>query len=136
MTDVLIFPVFSTKLIEKFRHPSAAQRVIPETTMAGESVLKIKEKEKEASELVSNARLDAKKIVRKANEQRSVFIEEKDTLLKHEEPKIRDAYMRESDEIIRGLQSEEEQEVKRINEACRKSVSSVAAHIAKEIVKE
>jgi vacuolar-type H+-ATPase subunit H len=104
--------------------------------MAGESVLKIKEKEKQASELVSNARLDAKKIVQKANEQRSVFIEEKDTLLKQEEPKIRDAYIRESDEIIRGLQSEEEQEVKRINEACGKSVSSVAAHIAKEIVKE
>ena len=136
MTDVLIFPVFSTKLIEKLRHPCAAQRVIPETTMAGESVLKIKEKEKQASELVSNARLDAKKIVQKANEQRSVFIEEKDTLLKQEEPKIRDAYMRESDEIIRGLQSEEDQEVKRITEACRKSVSSVAAHIAKEIVKE
>jgi len=136
MTDVLIFPVFSTKLIEKLRHPCAARRVIPETTMAGESVLKIKEKEKQASELVSNARLDAKKIVQKANEQRSVFIEEKDTLLKQEEPKIRDAYMRESDEIIRGLQSEEKQEVERINEACRKSVSSVAAHIAKEIVKE
>ena len=104
--------------------------------MAGESVLKIKEKEKEASELVSKARLDAKKIVQKAHEQKSVFIEEKDTLLKREEAKIRDAYMRESDEIIRGLQSEEEQEVKRITEACRKSVSSVAAHIAKEIVKE
>jgi vacuolar-type H+-ATPase subunit H len=104
--------------------------------MAGESVLKIKEKEKEAAELVSNAMLDAKKIVQSANEQRAVFIEEKDTLLKQEEAKIRDAYMRESDEIIRGLRSEEEQEVTRINESCGKSVGSVAAHIAKEIVKE
>jgi hypothetical protein len=136
MTDVLIFPAFSTKLIEKFRHPRAVQRAIPETTMAGESVLKIKEKEKEAAELVSNAMLDAKKIVQSANEQRAVFIEEKDTLLKQEEAKIRDAYMRESDEIIRGLRSEEEQEVTRINESCGKSVGSVAAHIAKEIVKE
>jgi vacuolar-type H+-ATPase subunit H len=108
----------------------------PETTMAGESVLRIKEKEKEASELVSSARLDAKKIVQSARDKKPVFIEEKDGLLKKEETRIRDDYMRQSEEVIRGLQGEEEREIKRISEVCQKNVSRVAEYVAREIVKD
>jgi hypothetical protein len=108
----------------------------PETSMAGESVLRIRDKEKEASELVHNARLDAKRIVQYSLEKKPFFIEEKDELLKKEEARIRDAYMRQSQAIILDLQAEEERGTQRIAEACEKNVSRVAEFIAGEIVKD
>jgi hypothetical protein len=104
--------------------------------MAGESVLRIKEKEKEASELVNNARLGAKRIVQSAREKKPVFIEEKDGLLMKEEARIREDYMRQSQTAILDLQGEEERGIRRITEACEKSVGRVAEFIAREIVKD
>jgi vacuolar-type H+-ATPase subunit H len=104
--------------------------------MAGETVIKIREKEKEASELVNNARLDAKRIVQNARDEKTVFFDEKDAALKREEAGIRDQFLRESEGIIRDLQGQEEKEIERINEMCGKSLKKVVAFISKEIVKE
>ena len=104
--------------------------------MAGETVLRIKEKEKEASELVNSARLDAKKIVQSAREKKPVFIEEKDGQLAKEEAMVRDDYMRQSQSVIRDLQGEEERGIRLITELCEKNVGKVADFIAKEIVKD
>lgn len=104
--------------------------------MAGETVLRIKAKEKEASELVNNARLDAKRVVQSARDGKSAVIEEKDSALKREETVIREKFLRESEEIIRDLQREEEKEIERINEMCGKNLEKVVTFISKEIVKE
>jgi vacuolar-type H+-ATPase subunit H len=104
--------------------------------MAGESILRIREKEKEASKLVSGARLDAKRIVQDARGRMPAFIEEKDALLKREEETIRETRRKESEGIVRGLEQDERKEIEEIDGRCARNLKNVVLFISSEIVKE
>ena len=104
--------------------------------MAGEAILKIREKEKEAAEIINDARDEALKIVLSAKEKKTDFLGEKDKQLEKEEEKIKEKYHREMEEILRELENEERKDIEKINTACKENLEKVSRFIADEIVKE
>ena len=104
--------------------------------MAGEAILKIREKEKEAAEIINDARDEALKIILSAKEKKNEFIGEKDKQLENEEGKIKDKYNREMEEILKELENEERKDIEKINTACKRNLEKVSRFISEEIVKE
>ena len=104
--------------------------------MAGEAILKIREKEKEAAEIINDARDEAFKIILSAKEKKTDFLGEKDKQLEKEEEKIKEKYYREMEEILKELENEERKDIEMINAACKENLEKVSRFISDEIVKE
>jgi vacuolar-type H+-ATPase subunit H len=107
-----------------------------EMRMAGESIVRIKEKEQEASEIVRNVKDEALKIVLAAREKKSDFIAEKDGLLKEEEEKIKQRCEKELSGLLKELDDEEQKDIEKINALCKENLDNVVQFISNEIVKE
>jgi vacuolar-type H+-ATPase subunit H len=104
--------------------------------MAGEVIRTIKEKEVEASDLVTKARTDAKKLLEKTRAEKTGLIGEKDRLLGEEENRIRGDYAKQTAEAVKEIESEEKDAMARITAACEKNMGKVVDYISVEIVKE
>lgn len=104
--------------------------------MAGEVIQKIKEKEKEAAQIISDVKDEAMKKVLSAEEKKADFIREKDELLKQDEKKIKEKYEEEMKDILKELDQEEQREITRINSLCEQNLAKVVGFITEEIVKE
>jgi vacuolar-type H+-ATPase subunit H len=107
-----------------------------EMGMAGESIKRIKDKEHEASELITQAHVDAKNLLEETRAQKASLIEEKDKLLQTEEVKIREAYAGETAGVVKAIEDEEKDTVKKLAAACEGNLGRVVDYIAGEIVKE
>ena len=104
--------------------------------MAGEVIKQIKEREREASELIAKAHADAKKLLEKARDEKTVLIEKKNSLLKKEEEQIREQYAGETADVVKQIEEEEKGTAQKLTAACEKSIGSVVDFISSEIVKE
>jgi len=104
--------------------------------MAGEVIKEIKEREREAAELIAKAHADAKKLLEKKREEKASLIMEKDKLLQKEEEKIREKYAGETADAVKKIEEDEKSTVKRLTASCEKNMGQVVDYIAGEIVKE
>ena len=104
--------------------------------MAGEVIKEIKEREREASDLIAQAHTDAKKLLEKTREEKASLIQEKDKLLQQEEVKIRETYAGETEELVKQIEDEEKDTVRKLTAACEKNMGNVVDYITGEIVKE
>jgi vacuolar-type H+-ATPase subunit H len=104
--------------------------------MAGEAILKIKEKEKEAKAIINEANDQAHKTILSAEEKTDAFIREKDELLKAEEEQIRQKYSKEIEEAMRILDEEERKGIEEIDRTCGAHIEKVGIFISEAIVKE
>jgi vacuolar-type H+-ATPase subunit H len=105
-------------------------------SMAGEAIKEIKEREREASDLIAQAHRDAQKLLEKTREEKASLIQEKDKLLQKEEVKIRETYAGETADVVKQIEEEEKHAVQNITTACEKNLGSVVDYITGEIVKE
>lgn len=104
--------------------------------MAGEAILKIKEKEKEASQIINMVKEQALKVILSAKEKKSDFIREKDKLLEKEEVIIKEKYDKAMKEILQKLEEEELRDIEKINSLCKQNLAKVTRFISDEIVRE
>ena len=104
--------------------------------MAGETIKQIKEREREASDLIAKAHTDAKKLLEKTREEKAALIEKKNSLLQKEEEKIRAKYAGETTDVVKQIEEEERDTVQNLTAACEKNIGRVVDYIAGEIVKE
>jgi vacuolar-type H+-ATPase subunit H len=104
--------------------------------MAGEAIEKIKQKEKDAADIIKEAKDEAYKIVLRSGEKKSDFVKEKDKLLDKEEKKIKEKYEDQTQEILDQIGDEEQKEVENINKHCNVNLKKVTKFIFSEIVKE
>ncbi len=104
--------------------------------MAGEAILKIKEKEKEAKEIINEANEQAHKTILSAEEKTDDFMREKDELLKSEEEQIRKKYDGEIEDVMRSLDEEERKDIEKIDLTCGAQIAKIGQFIAEAIVKE
>jgi vacuolar-type H+-ATPase subunit H len=107
-----------------------------ETTMAGELIRKVKESEQKASQIISDVKDKAMKMILSAEEKKSDFLKQKDALLKDDEKRIKEQYEREKQQMILEIENEEKGEIRSINTRCEKNLLKVVRFITKEIVKE
>jgi vacuolar-type H+-ATPase subunit H len=104
--------------------------------MAGELIEKIREKEQEASQIISDVKDKAMKMVLSAEEKKADYIGEKDALLREDEKRIKEKYDSETREIIREIEDEEKKGIESINTLCEQNIEKVVTFISEEIVKE
>lgn len=104
--------------------------------MAGEAILKIKEKEKEASQIINMVKEQALKVILSAKEKKSDFIQEKDKLLEKEEVIIKEKYDKAMKEILQKLEEEELSDIEKINSLCKQNLAKATRFISDEIVRE
>jgi vacuolar-type H+-ATPase subunit H len=104
--------------------------------MAGEVIKQIKDRESEASELIAEAHADAKKLLERTRDEKTVLIEKKNNLLEKEEEKIREKYAGETADIVKQIEEEEKRTVQKLTTACEKNIGRVVDFISSEIVKE
>jgi len=104
--------------------------------MAGEAILKIKEKEKEASQIINMVKEQALKVILSAKEKKSDFIQEKDKLLEKEEVIIKEKYDKAMKLILQKLEEEELSDIEKINSLCKQNLAKATRFISDEIVRE
>ena len=100
------------------------------------SVWDIKEKEKEAAQIISEVKDEVMKKILSAEEKNADFIREKDEVLEEDEKKIKEKYYKEMKDILKKLDHEEQREIEKINSLCEKNREKVVRFITAEIVKE
>ncbi len=104
--------------------------------MAGEVIEKIREKEKEAQEIIEKAKLEARKIVEEAKAKKNGFFTEKDKILKRDEENISKKYHDETEVAINELEVQKNREIEEIDKKCEKNLNKVVEYISQKIVEE
>jgi hypothetical protein len=104
--------------------------------MAGEVIKQIRDMENEASQLISGAHADAKKLLDQTREAKTEFLMAKDKILEKDEAVIREKYADETARVVAEIDEEGKNSVERITAACEQNLDRVVDYIITEIVKE